>query len=456
MTSITHDPSMRFDSAEQSLAPEQSIQKHNTTRSPSGPPLSTALRIFGACAVIASISLFLIEGWTEGNDLNRYMKLLAQTGLITGAGIFLSFIVKEAKGARVFFGLGLVSAVANFTILGALGYSMYQLDGALGDYPSILRWQVVSVGEFIPLALGALALLSLLCLFSFSIFARQAASKLTVSFLAINALLLVPAREASFVAVLAVVALFAATQITLDVIKSKKMPLTPEAKYALACLFLPGIIIITRALGLYAVNELVLLTLFSLLYYVIRSISMMMSTDSPQQKFLSFTQYICGMVIGCLIASLLPSQFEQFGALVFSAIIIAATLDQVIIRSLENSTFSRALISVTSFSVIAINVIVAAESNSLIVKIMSLSAIAATLLMTNTFAKTIKNLRASQIACMAGVAITSILIAIETVNLLNVGAWVLIGGLGSSLIILASLYERYGAKFKLPSSNQAA
>jgi len=72
------------------------------------------LRVFGACAVIASLSLFLIEGWTDGNDLNRYFKLLAQTGLITGAGLFLSFVVKEVKGARVFFGVFLrVTVQAN-------------------------------------------------------------------------------------------------------------------------------------------------------------------------------------------------------------------------------------------------------------------------------------------------------------------------------------------------------
>ena len=36
--------------------------------------VSEVLRLLGACAVIASMSLFLLNGWSEGNDINRYYK----------------------------------------------------------------------------------------------------------------------------------------------------------------------------------------------------------------------------------------------------------------------------------------------------------------------------------------------------------------------------------------------
>ena len=113
--------------------------------------VSDILRVFGACAVIASMSLFLLNGWSDGNDIQRYFKLLAQTGLLAGSGIALSFWLKENKGARLFLGLGLISVVANFTILGALTYSMVQLDGGLIDYPSIVTWKVVSASTFLSL-----------------------------------------------------------------------------------------------------------------------------------------------------------------------------------------------------------------------------------------------------------------------------------------------------------------
>ncbi|MGK0373634.1 MAG: hypothetical protein ACJA2E_000101, partial [Arenicella sp.] len=41
--------------------------------------LSQIVRAFGACAIIASMSLFMLQGWAEGNDISRYLKLLAQT-----------------------------------------------------------------------------------------------------------------------------------------------------------------------------------------------------------------------------------------------------------------------------------------------------------------------------------------------------------------------------------------
>ena len=84
--------------------------------------VSEALRILGAAILLASMSLFLLQGWNEGNDIRRYLMLLAQTGLLTAAGFALSHGLKETKGARLFFGLALVSIPANFTILGALLY----------------------------------------------------------------------------------------------------------------------------------------------------------------------------------------------------------------------------------------------------------------------------------------------------------------------------------------------
>ena len=48
--------------------------------------LSEALRILGAAVLVASMSVFLLQGWNEGNDINRYLLLLAQTGLLSAAG----------------------------------------------------------------------------------------------------------------------------------------------------------------------------------------------------------------------------------------------------------------------------------------------------------------------------------------------------------------------------------
>jgi len=151
----------------------QTDQHQTVSSSVNRGSVSTILRVLGACAVLASIAMFLLDGWSDGNDLYRYVKLLGLTGFITGAGILLSFGFKEVKGARVFFGLGLVATVANFMILGALTYSLVPLDNAVGDYSSMLKWQAVDVSTFIPVAVGTFALLAVLARFSFGIFARD-------------------------------------------------------------------------------------------------------------------------------------------------------------------------------------------------------------------------------------------------------------------------------------------
>jgi len=41
--------------------------------------LSEALCVLGAAVILASMSVFLLQGWNEGNDISRYLLLLAQT-----------------------------------------------------------------------------------------------------------------------------------------------------------------------------------------------------------------------------------------------------------------------------------------------------------------------------------------------------------------------------------------
>ena len=71
--------------------------------------VSEALRLLGAGVLVASMSVFLLQGWNEGNDISRYLLLLSQTGLLAVAGFAMAYGLKETKGARMFFGLALIS-----------------------------------------------------------------------------------------------------------------------------------------------------------------------------------------------------------------------------------------------------------------------------------------------------------------------------------------------------------
>ena len=107
--------------------------------------LSEALRMLGAAVLVASMSVFLLKGWDTGNDVGQYLLLLAQTGLLAAAGFAMSHGLRETRGARVFFGLALISICANFTILGAMVFSVLHWDIGLIEYPAYALWQIESL-----------------------------------------------------------------------------------------------------------------------------------------------------------------------------------------------------------------------------------------------------------------------------------------------------------------------
>ena len=411
--------------------------------------LSTILRTLGACAVLASLAMFLLDGWSDGNDLYRYVKLLGLTGFITGAGILLSFGLKEVKGARVFFGLGLVATVANFMILGALTYSITPLDNAVGSYSSMLKWHAVNVSTFIPIAGGTFALLSVLARFSFGIFARAEASRLTFAFLALNSLFLIPVRETAYISILSAISLLIATTLSINIVKENTQLLTREAKYALACLFLPGLLMITRALGLYSVDEIMMITIFSLLYYVFRTVGTIgtSNADKPSltSKLIYWAQYMAGLGFAVSVASLVPYQYDAFCITVFSVALLTLSYDLIKTKiKTKSDKESSTLLSLTSAILAIGNVIAALVSNSSLEIGIYFFTLIAWMSSLQFFLPETPKPRNTKATNLLGITATGVLFLINTLSHFNFGSWVWFGATGMALIIVASIYERYG------------
>jgi hypothetical protein len=264
--------------------------------------LSQLLRFIGAAGILASMSLFMFKGWSDGNDISRYLKLLVQTGMITLAGLILSFVVKEVKGARVFFGLGLASVVANFTILGALTYSLLPLDSQSMDYPSMILWEVKNLRVFIPIFLGALSLLSVVAFFGFSVFARKFAKPITLGFLALSALLLVPFRAPLAAAILAAIALAGAWYLIQRIRNHDSFLETFEIKIAFSLLLLPGTIIAVRALSFYNLDNISLMAFSALGFGIVKTLANTLNVTQAWARFLNGVQFALGIVIAFLLA----------------------------------------------------------------------------------------------------------------------------------------------------------
>ena len=404
--------------------------------------ISQFVRAIGATAIIASMSLFMLQGWSEGNDITRYLKLLGQTGLLTTVGLILSFIVKEYKGARVFFGLSLFSVVANFTILGALTFSMVQWDSSLIDYPSMMKWVVVDPATFMGVFGGAALLLAVVSRFSFSIFARHIAGRLTLYFLLMCALLLIPVRSSLVISLLAGASLFVATQLVKSLSSREKVVMTLEAKFAMGMLFLPATIMILRAISLYHIDEILLTGLCGLAYSLIRFWVARVEEDPWKTHFLAVTQYAIGICFAFLLIDLLPSfPFAYHGFLV-SALISLLVLDQ-LSRSSDESWKSWAL-NITAFGLVFINLWIAVFDSNITWKISSL-AVSLTVFITTWRAKEfVKDSHFAWLSANIGIAASVLLLITRVIELINMSNWMLIGITGVVLIVGASLYERYG------------
>jgi len=236
--------------------------------------LSEALRILGAAVILASMSVFLLQGWNEGNDISRYLLLLTQTGLLATAGFAMSHGLKESKGARIFFGLALVSIPANFTILGALLYSVFQWDGGLTTYPGYASWQIENVASTGLTLGGAMVVLLPVTLFCFAIMARHSARSLSFHFLILNALLLLPIRSSMAAGTIALLGILYALYAVGKMTAKDRSLKTGEGKFALVTMFIPLGIILFRSMYFYQVDSLMVAMVSLALFLSARQVSL--------------------------------------------------------------------------------------------------------------------------------------------------------------------------------------
>jgi len=406
--------------------------------------LSQVVRAFGACAIIASMSLFMFQGWAEGNDVTRYLKLLAQTGLLTSAGLILSFLIKEFKGARLFFGLALVSVVANFTILGSLTYSLYPIDMQIVDYPASMKWEVANVAVFLPVFLGALVLLSAVTYFGFSIFSRQIAKPLSVGLLALSAILLVPVRDPLIAVGLATVALWGAWFLIQRLRNKENLIITKETKASLALLLLPGIIVLMRAVSFYSIDDATILAFSSLLFVCLRNINGLIEEQGLIKRCIGLSQITLAGLISFLTTQVLPFEWNSFdifiGAIIFIGIAFEHSLNG------NDNWLKNFFTNVSVIALVPALLLYAMVDYELVYSLHALIVSCLAFGLTHTTGNMTGKTPFSRSLAVLGIITAILIVLFDLVQLAQLGNWVIIGFAGAILIICASLYERFGLK----------
>ena len=232
--------------------------------------VASLLRVCGGIIMLVAMSSYLMQGWSDGNDISRYYMLLSQTFLLAISGFGLSYALKENKGARIFFGLALISITVNMTTLGALIFSTTQWGSGLVQYPSFAKWDAPEFGAIMLALLGTVAISAPVTWVSHKVLARRSAGTLSALFLFTNLLLLVPVRESLFVGVAALIAVIIPLSLFCKRMSQDNTLRTPEGLFAMTTVLVPAGIIICRSIWLYPVDEILQIILSGTSFIALR------------------------------------------------------------------------------------------------------------------------------------------------------------------------------------------
>lgn len=405
--------------------------------------LSEGLRILGAAVLLASMSVFLLQGWSEGNDIRRYLLLLTQTGLLAAAGFAMSHGLKEAKGARMFFGLALVSIPANFTILGALLYSVFQWDGGLTSYPGYASWQIEDIASTGITLGGAMLVLLPVTFFCFAIMARHSAKSLSMHFLLLNMLLLLPIRSSLAAGTVALLGVLYALHVVGVAAGKDRALKTGEGKFALTTLFIPIGIILFRSMYFYRVDSLMVAMLSMALFLAARQASLFPGRSDRVALSLETLSLPFAMAFAMsLTDAFAPALASALEAPFFATIYTAMALD--IVRRTDSPRLAK-LTGVSISLLVALSftfsVAFAPDAMTALVTLVA----GAILLLAGI------SLR-SPVASFSGIVtlLAGVLFGFEEILRLIVSSgWIELAIFGACAITLASVLDRHGVAIKL-------
>jgi hypothetical protein len=402
--------------------------------------VASLLRVGGALIMLVAMSTYLMQGWSEGNDISRYYMLLSQTLALAAGGFGLSYLLKENKGARIFFGLGLISITVNMTTLGALIFSTMQWGSDLVEYPRYARWVAPEFGEIILALLGTIAISAPVAWIGHKVLARRSAGTLSALFLFTNLLLLIPVRESVFVGIAALIAVIIPIAIFSKRMSQENTLRTPEGLIGMATVLVPAGIIICRSIWFYPVDEILQIILSGTAFIALRFCAYQTQPESSARNLTYLLSL--GAAFGVAMPAALLAQrylpegmdFNVFG------IILAGLLLDISTRCHKPlaTVHMAALILITS-NILPVFMTDNISNGALCI----LAGLTTILLGYQHGLRYLIPLGLVTVLCGVGRP------AIEFMQWLDFSNWITLSVTGGVVIITASLIERHGAYIKM-------
>lgn len=212
------------------------------------------LRGIGAVLLVIAASSFMFRDWGQHDDVTRYLMLLGQLVLLTAAGFFCGLKLDEKRGARTFLSLVVAVIPVHFAVLGGVLYSQLAMDAPTSALPTFAVWRATDATTAIGLALGAQLVLLPATFVAMLTLVRRHAIPMTLAFVGLNALLLLPIREPDVVA--AVIACVAPLALLFQLRVLARTPSleTKQGRYVRAMLPVPVLVLVGRTVLYYPIT----------------------------------------------------------------------------------------------------------------------------------------------------------------------------------------------------------
>jgi hypothetical protein len=395
--------------------------------------LPDLLRKAGAIAVLISLYSFLSKGWAGSNDLIKYFMLLGNTVGLTVVALLIGNFFKEGKSARLLLTLGLVSVPINFAILGA--FVFYGASDLIGvSYPGYVAWRIESLSTALIISVLATCVLVPVMMLGFKTLARGMSQRMTLFFLLSNVLLLVPFRNPTLVAAMAVALGLLTLFISAKTARQKIEAKTKEGRMALLLQFLPLGILVGRNLWLYAADEIVVWAASAMAFIAFRQISFLVRSNSWPSMLINGVAFFTALTTGVLTTQVLlemhlASSFSVLMGILFSS----AMMYEISLREGVNESVYRTL----SMSILVIGSMINLFALGGFAISLSTLLIGIALLVSSFVVQ-------QRSMSIAGAVMTVVALVDQTIigfQWFDIGSWVVLLFVGVGAIVIASVLE---------------
>jgi len=386
------------------------------------------LRGAGALAVGISGLVYMLQGLNGVDDALRYWAYLVLMVVLAVGGVFSQSFMKDAKGARLFFALSCLLVPVQFSQLSAMLHDMLVSHaGDIGTLPLAVVGGVSAV-------VGGFSAYFGLC-----ILARPYAGYLTVVFLMLNALLLIPLRGFIPVSLLCVFILVAYVFVDRTIFMRDRRFFLLDGVTVKSMLLLPGVVVMSRY-GFSVGDFFGVCLLASVLAAGAAFVSVKYVTNASI-KVLSLATCFTAICLGWLgMAVELTTGFHSalaiesdYSVYVFCVPLIAVAL--LFAEVSEHQFFYRCLALLPN---VVVNICVLVSGNLSVVVILALASM---LLMGYAL---IQHSKSILVVGGVSVALSVGEIVLLSIDAINIHAWLGIAIVGVVLLILSSFFERFG------------